>query len=155
MTPAEIAGQARNDGLVVGANHPVAYEHNPYNHYEISNIALPGYECKHNLKYWNCEEYIGFGAGAHSFYENKRFYNDKNYNRQYDADPSPSEFIFLGLRKMAGISKQEYEQRYGKKISQDMIDKNVSLGTLEENGDIIRLTKRGIEISNQVFIDFM
>jgi len=126
-----------------------------YHHYEISNIAKTSFECKHNLKYWNLEDYIGFGTGAHSYYNGKRFYNDENWQRVYEEAIPEEEYLFLGLRKLSGISKKDYKAKFNKDINQDIINKHVSFGTLSETKDNISLTKRGIEISNQVFIDFM
>lgn len=117
-----------------------------YHHYEISNIAKVGYECKHNLKYWNMEEYIGFGITAHSYYKDKRFYNDKKWVRVYEKCNLELEYIFTGLRQIDGIDKKD--------IDKEIINKHICLGTMEEIGDKIRLTRRGIEVSNQVFLDF-
>ncbi len=70
-----------------------ALEASGYNHYEISNFSIPDYESKHNLKYWNFESYIGFGSGAHSFYNNKRYYNATIDDYMNDAIASRTEDI--------------------------------------------------------------
>ena len=87
-----------------------------FERYEVSNFAQKGYESKHNFKYWTGEDYIGFGLGAHSYFEGKRFANSSNFNDYYvrkiayveDITPQMKieEHIMLGLRCKAGISKK-------------------------------------------------
>ena len=136
-------------------------EKSQYQRYEISNFAQKGYECKHNLKYWLREEYAGFGAGSHSQVGNKR-YSNKTGLQEYtkakvkvketiDIDDNEKQFekIILGLRLDRGICGNTFI-RYEKQLEESIKD-----GLIEKNDEIYRLTKRGIDISNQVFVRFI
>ncbi|WP_289300962.1 radical SAM family heme chaperone HemW, partial [Sporofaciens musculi] len=84
-----------------------------YCRYEISNYALPGYECRHNLGYWNRTEYLGIGTGAASLMDNRRW----NYGEEpvgLSVREQMEEFMFLGLRKMEGVSKAKFEESFGR-----------------------------------------
>ena len=94
-----------------------------YVHYEVSNFALPNHESKHNLSYWNNEEYYGFGLGAAGYINGFRYENTKNLNdyadekyRETEALLSKQEImeyeVMLGLRKMEGINLQEFYDKY-------------------------------------------
>ena len=159
-----------------------------YVQYEISNYAKPGYECIHNLKYWNREEYLGFGIGAASFIDEKRYSNITDINsyiditsklmdevidnklinidlsslyasfEKLDINDAKEEFMFLGLRKIQGISILDYKEKFNQEIYEqyskeleDNIDK--SLLILENNR--LKLTAKGIDISNTVMSDFI
>lgn len=145
-----------------------------YIHYEISNFCLPGYECKHNIGYWQHEEYIGIGVGAHSYFQNIRFHNEisiENYINEIkkgnlprrelqiiDIKEAMSEFIILGLRLIKGINKLRFKQKFGidiELIYKDKIEKLVNLGLLENDKDYIKLTLKGIDLANQVMIEFI
>lgn len=164
-----------------------------YVHYEISNYARPGYECRHNVSYWERTDYLGFGVGAASLFEEIRhtnitdinMYIDKcggminagsfmdnnvtagNYNRLYEIyddiqklslNDRMEEFMFLGLRKIDGISKAEFEKTFSKNIADvygKVIQENVLNGLLVDDGDVIKLTDRGVDISNVVMADFL
>lgn len=137
-----------------------------YERYEISNYAKKGYACRHNLGYWERKEYLGLGLGASSLIENVRFQNTDEMqiylqyadneekrveNREtLTREEELEEAIFLGLRKMEGISKKEVEKEYGKQI-----EKMICQGFLEEENGKIRLTERGIDISNYVFAEIL
>jgi oxygen-independent coproporphyrinogen III oxidase len=156
-----------------------------YEHYEISNWALPGRECRHNLVYWRAERYLGFGAGAHSFFAGQRFANVDAPNRyvelvnatheermalghanmqQIKGGEQPNEAthradaMILGLRLMEGISSSEFASRFGY-TPQDAfgpaIERHSRLGLLESAGDRLRLTTRGQLLSNEVFVDLL
>ena len=113
---------------------------NNYNHYEISNFAKEGYESKHNLTYWNNDEYYGFGLGASGYIDNIRYDNTRNlnkylsgefileYNKLSDKEKLENEFI-LGLRKIRGINKEEFKLKYNKEIK----DIEVVCKLLKEN----------------------
>ncbi len=110
-----------------------------YNHYEISNFAKEGCESRHNSSYWKCEEYIGFGPSAHSFFEGKRFYY-ANDLKGYIDNPSPvpdgiggtkEEYIMLGLRLKKGISSAEFEAKFGEALPEGIYNKAKKL---QENG---------------------
>ena len=145
-----------------------------YERYEISNYAKNGKECKHNLKYWQREEYLGVGLGSASLLNHWRFSNErelKNYIKNVEKDDSTvvereeltrqdekSEFMYLGLRCMKGISRQRFFVCFGEQIDAcfgDAIAKGKEQGLLQEEGDWIRLTKKGIDVSNWVFEMFI
>jgi oxygen-independent coproporphyrinogen-3 oxidase len=128
--------------------------------YEISNFARPGLESRHNLKYWTLEPYAGFGADAHSFDGHVRRQNPESAADYVDraaqpaaeeaADPDHERF-FVGLRLMAGIRPSPEEwQRFERPI-RSFID----AGLLETAGGTLRLTNRGVLLSNEVFQEFL
>ena len=136
-------------------------EKNGYSHYEISNFARPGFEGRHNLKYWNCEEYLGFGPSAHSFFEGKRFYypaDIKGYLREpqtvFDGlGGDMEERLMLGLRLKKGIDLSEFLC--------DNINVRERIKILEDgnlvrlNGNILSLTDKGMLLSNAVIADLL
>ncbi len=145
-----------------------------YNHYEISNFAMPGRESKHNMIYWTYQEYLGLGAGAHSFLDNKRFYNYssiqayiKSINEHSNAvaniepisvEEQQAEFCFLGLRLLDGLDKKAFQKRFGKKFTQvygRAIEKLKEQELIKENTNKIRLTSRGLDFANIVFAEFL
>lgn len=141
--------------------------------YEISNFAIKGYECRHNLKYWNQEEYIGIGPSAHSFLGNMRFNNpsdlteyvlvgedeifERNLQEFMDKKDLVFEYIMLRLRLTEGLRfvdftnkfSIDFKETYAKQI--DHLNKN---NLIELDDDCICLTKRGMDISNYVFEQF-
>ena len=149
---------------------------NGYDRYEISNYALKGKECIHNLGYWSGIPYIGFGLGASSYFEGTRFSNERNLEH-YKKEPyvpfmmredytvlsqkdKIEEFMFLGLRKRAGISKKEFRECFHKNIMDvygEVISKYEKIDLLEwiKNGEMLRLTDAGIDVSDYIFCDFM
>ncbi len=166
----------------------VLLEQYGYHRYEISNYAKPGYECRHNLGYWERKEYLGLGLGASSLIREERFHNTADMKKYMAAFPGKnpdghtgksdiaeppglleeierlsreeqmSEFMILGLRKMEGISVQEFRSLYGKEISEiygTQISKFKKEGLLTEEHGRLRLTSRGIDISNYVFCGFI
>lgn len=145
-----------------------------YKHYEISNFALEDSECKHNLIYWKSEEYIGLGAGAHSYFNGERYNNEYEINNYMSSILNKgnanensqiinkrdciSEFMFLGLRLIKGINANEFKNKF----DEDLFDLfGNQLKILEKKGmliidkDRIWLTPLGIDLSNQVFIEFI
>lgn len=145
-----------------------------YQRYEISNYALPGFSCRHNLKYWNYSSYLGIGAAAHSFINGERLANYRDvrtYLKCVNSGQSPvevkeipeepiqmAEFCFLGLRTAAGISSDTFYQFFGKSLQQ-MFGK--SLASLEAKGLIcmenqsVKLTPLGMKYGNSVFQAFL
>lgn len=122
--------------------------------YEISNFARPGFESRHNLKYWRREPYLGFGADAHSFDGAMRWQNPEAAS-DYVAVPVAldrvaaeplSESFFLGLRLREGVEGNAFP---------DAIEKFVRDGLLERAGGRVRLTPRGVLLSNEVFAEFI
>ena len=140
---------------------------NGYNRYEISNFSKPGFECKHNLKYWDCDEYIGLGVAAHSFYEDYRFYNTSDLTSYLDGDTDDekiflsdsdkmSEFMIMGLRKTDGISVTDFKKRFNKNIfSEFNIDKFLSCGLLIHDSDRLFLSDHGLDVSNSILCEFV
>ncbi|BCS80997.1 radical SAM family heme chaperone HemW [Anaerocellum diazotrophicum] len=143
-------------------------------HYEISNFAKKGFECKHNLKYWNVEEYIGIGCAAHSFFEGCRYYNTSNINEYakkikenglavegeefISNEESEKEFIILGLRKIEGFSLDEFRERFGVEFERkynSQIEKLKKYGLIEVNNSRLKLTERGIDLANLVWREFV
>lgn len=151
-----------------------------YLRYEISNYAKPGFECRHNLGYWERKDYLGIGTGASSLINNVRFSHiedrseyvriitedetDQALERistekeQLDLKAQMEEFMFLGLRKMEGISKKIFESTF--KVEFDTLYGAVSKkmeaeGLLYICGDQVCLSKKGIDLSNQVFVEYL
>jgi oxygen-independent coproporphyrinogen III oxidase len=122
--------------------------------YEISNFARPGFESRHNLKYWKREPYLGFGADAHSFDGTLRWQNPESA-ADYVAAPAAiarvaaeplSEQFFLGLRLREGVVSNAFP---------DVIEKFLDDGLLERADGRVRLTPRGVLLSNEVFAEFI
>jgi oxygen-independent coproporphyrinogen-3 oxidase len=147
---------------------------NGFGHYEISNFSKPGFECMHNIKYWLCKSYLGFGAAAHSFYRNIRSSNLTDlveYIRILKKGSSPevttqtindeqrlSERFILGLRLTDGISLKKLEYEFGSGAVNKYKRK---IASLEEkklvyiDKDMLRLTKTGLDYANQVWLEFI
>ncbi|MBQ7242125.1 MAG: coproporphyrinogen III oxidase, partial [Firmicutes bacterium] len=142
--------------------------------YEISNYGKEGYFSRHNINYWKCGDYLGFGLAAHSYFEGRRFSNTKNLADYVKKDGNPnliedysevlskkvkmSEFMFMGLRMMEGIKIQEFQERFSEDFDEiygntakDFVEKKL----LERTKDGFRLTRRGIDVSNVVFEGFL
>ncbi len=149
-----------------------------FKRYEISNYAKPGFECKHNCGYWTREDYAGIGLGAASLMNDTR-YNEledlEEYINSYLESESGlyaahiehlkpfdcmGEFMFLGLRMMRGVSIADFKDKFNKDIYDvfgKAINTSVEEGLMEnyDNGDKLRLTDRGIDVSNIVFARFI
>ena len=132
-----------------------------YERYEISNYAKPGYECRHNLSYWERTDYLGLGLGAASLLGNVRKSNQSELSEYLngnfageeevlDETAAMEEYFFLGLRKMQGVDWTLYQKQYEKTV-----EKLISEGVLEKNGNYIRLTQLGIDVSNYVLAEFL
>jgi oxygen-independent coproporphyrinogen III oxidase len=128
--------------------------------YEISNFARPCFESLHNLKYWRLEPYLGFGADAHSFYDTQRFQNVESA-ADYVGAKSPrlastpanraEERFFVGLRLTDGIRLEPGEwSRFEVPIQRFLTE-----GLLAKEGEKLRLTNRGVLLSNEVFAEFI
>ena len=145
-----------------------------YRRYEISNYAKAGWECQHNLGYWSGQEYLGLGLGASSYMDGVRFRNLSDFG-EYQANVGclerlhkevqyltvanqMEEFLFLGLRRMDGISKKEFERQFGcsvKMVYGEVVEKWKREGFLEEGEDMIWFTSNGIDVSNVILADFL
>lgn len=151
-------------------------ELNGYKHYEISNFARPGYESEHNLDCWNQKEYIGFGVAAYSYLNKKRFgnisnleeyiQNCKNNNFQkniileevQDKNQQMNEYMILGLRKIAGVSIQQFENKFNENpimLYKEQLQKLNRENLIIIDGDIIKLSNKGLDLANLVWEEFI
>ena len=141
-----------------------------YRHYEISNWAKPGFESKHNLKYWRREPYLGFGAGAHSFSGKQRWANAHDAAEYVNAtergrltveqletvtaEHALEEELFLGLRQLDGIDVRRIERKYGVALT-GRFAPLAAAGLVEREGDVVRLAEEKLSVSNEVFVELM
>ncbi|RFU65767.1 radical SAM family heme chaperone HemW [Peribacillus glennii] len=144
------------------------------NQYEISNFAKAGFESRHNLTYWNNEEYFGFGAGAHGYVSGRRVANYgplKKYMAPLEEGEFPlveehhvpvgeqmEEEMFLGLRKTEGVSLDAFQNKFSAEMPQifgDPLEEQRKLGLIEIDGGFVRLTNRGKLLGNEVFQSFL
>lgn len=160
-----------------------------YERYEISNYAKKGYACRHNLVYWQGGDYLGLGLGSSSYMDGVRFHNTTDLNtyvnqgayvedrEELSMQAKMEEFMFLGLRVMAGVSGTEFEKRFGKTMEDvygDVLRKHEEEGLLrierkedrkeaaaaepakgKTNIEKVMLTTKGVDVSNYVFADFL
>ena len=134
-----------------------------YERYEISNYAKPGYECRHNLGYWERTEYLGIGVGASSLIGNQRWTQGDDLNAEPEVEKltpenEMEEFMFLGLRKIQGVSVQKFFDLFGVsmyEVYKDVITYMKEQGLLEEKDGFVRLTETGIDVSNYVMSEFL
>lgn len=146
-----------------------------YEHYEISNLCRPGLQSRHNLKYWTGEPYYGFGCSSHSYDGQARRWSNERDVRKYvemvESGTSPvveeqelsrddvrAEALFLGMRLMRGIDVREYRESFGvdlRDVHAADLDRFCKAGLLEFDGDLIRLTRTGALLSNEVFVAFV
>lgn len=145
-----------------------------YVQYEISNFAKLGFESRHNLTYWNNEEYLGIGAGAHSYVQGVRRANAAPLNQYISLIKETGfpyieenviterermeEEVFLGLRKTSGVSKAVFYQKFGRDLNSifgNEIKDQVGKGLLEESHTSIKLTRKGMFLGNEVFQAFL
>ena len=141
-----------------------ALEKNDYIHYEISNYAKNGYQSKHNLVYWNNEEYYGFGLSSTSYINNKRITNTKNLrkylNGEYldtsvyeDKDIRMENEIMLGLRKFDGIDLDRFKEKFNVSLEDIYnIDNLVRNGYLIRDNNCIKIDKKYMYISNEIIV---
>lgn len=147
---------------------------NGYERYEISNYSLLGFECRHNQGYWMGKPYLGMGLGASSYFKKERFQNETVMERyetkilrgenpvaereKLDRSEQMEEFMYLGLRRMEGVSEKRFEEEFGVSLEEVYGDR---LRELKEKALICHekekwaLTEKGIDVSNQVFIEFL
>lgn len=147
---------------------------NGYNQYEISNYAKKGFECKHNILYWKCENYVGLGVSASGFLNEKRYNNLcelNKYEEMIHSGKKPIEWeeklsikdeieenIFLGLRMNEGIKFKDFHEKYNLNFEEEYkneIDKLKKIKLIETTDEGMKLTQKGREISNSVFVEFM
>jgi len=147
-----------------------------YERYEISNYAKPGRECRHNIGYWTGVSYLGLGVGASGYVMNRRFHVESDYRKymsvkmQQDITPlycdieeldikaNMEEFMFLGLRLTKGVSRHEFNEKFGVdmfEVFDRQIKRNMMLKLMEYNSPYLRLTEKGLDLSNMVMSDFL
>ena len=146
-----------------------------YEHYEISNLCRPNFHSRHNVKYWTGEPYYGFGCSSHSYDGKARRWSNqrdvRNYVEVVERGDSPvveeqelsqdemrAEALFLGMRLMRGINVHWYRESFGVDLRQEHsrdLDRFCKAGLLEFDGDLIRLTRTGALLSNEVFAAFI
>ncbi len=140
-----------------------------YEPYEISNAAKPGFACRHNLKYWSFQDYMGLGLGAASFLNGVRLKNTEELSEylagRFEAErhenslsDSMAEYLFTGLRKREGISLAAFEERFGRSVEEihpGVLEKHLRSGLLERNGARVFLTERGLDLANTVLCDLI
>ena len=140
---------------------------NGYNHYEISNFGKSGYESRHNLTYWNNNEYYGFGLGASGYINNIRYDNTRNFTKYLKGDyikdfhklsmeeTMENEFI-LGFRKVNGIDKKSFKNKYNKDIKDiEVVNKLLKSNKLLEDKKNIYINPEYIYISNNILVEFI
>lgn len=154
-----------------------AFEAAGYIHYEISNYAKPGFESKHNKNCWSQKQYLGFGIAAHSYFKGKRFYNVEDLNKYITnieknefknniiieeenrtKEDIAKEYMMLGLRKIEGVSISEFQRKFELNplfYFRFEISKLQEMDLIEVDLDNIRLTKKGLDLANIVFEEFI
>lgn len=151
-------------------------ENNGFHRYEISNYALPGFESNHNTRYWNQQEYLGFGVNASSFFNSSRYKNIPNLENyiEYINTNVPTktevedldllslmkEYIILSLRKTEGLSLINFKSKYKKDVFDLFkieIDELIGKGLLilDNTNNVLKLTDRGLEVANIVWEAFV
>jgi oxygen-independent coproporphyrinogen-3 oxidase len=142
-----------------------------YEHYEISNLCRVGFESRHNTKYWTRDPYFGFGCSSHSYDgANHRWSNEREvakYMELIERGESPvveqdnlgpeelrAEAVFLGMRLMSGMDLREYEETFGVDIRKEF-NEFIEAGLVEFDGDLVRLTRTGALMSNEIFARFV
>lgn len=136
-----------------------------YKQYEISNFAIPGFESRHNLKYWNCDPYLGIGPSAHSYVGGRRFYYPSDIKAFMEGsspvseggeeiiqNSSGQEYIMLRLRLAEGVTNDGYMERFGIPLPPELYEraKDIPAGLLTADSKGIRLTKYGFLLSNAI-----
>ncbi len=148
-------------------------QNNGYKHYEISNFSKVGKESKHNVNCWNQEKYLGFGVAAHSYFDNQRYsntdsleeyineeeiYRIRTVNEIQTLEDKEKEYMLLGLRKIEGINISEFKRKFIDNpiyLYRNEIDKLVKEELIEVDLDYIKLTKKGIDLANLVWEEFV
>ena len=134
--------------------------------YEISNFAKKGFESRHNLKYWHCEEYLGLGPSAHSFMDGKRFYFDRDFNAFMNGNPPIrdgiggdfTEYAMLGLRLVEGLNENKVLERFGHSIPNEIYEKSkifIDNGYMTKTENGLALTRKGFLMSNMILAEIL
>ena len=147
---------------------------NGYNQYEISNFSQRGWECRHNIGYWNLKPYLGVGLSSHSNLGDKRFWNTDSFEAYFDMiekgtravegeeilnkETRAGEYLILGIRLTEGVILDEFYEMFGFRAEdkyKEPLQKHAASGLIEISERRIRLTERGMDLSNQVEVDFI
>ena len=137
---------------------------NGFEQYEVSNFAIPGFESRHNLKYWKCEEYLGIGPSAHSFIGGKRFYYPNDFNTFLNGcEPvddgeggTEEEYVMLSLRLRDGLADERFFGRFGRHLPEKLIEKAKQIekyGYISIKDGTIVLNPEGFLISNSIITE--
>ena len=146
-----------------------------YEHYEISNLSRPGFHSRHNVKYWTAAPYYGFGCSAHSYDGDKRRWSNHRdvlkyvsviesgasavvEEQQLSRTDVRAEAVFLGMRLMQGVDLRAFSESFGVDLREEHaedLDRFREAGLVELDGDVIRLTRTGALLSNEVFAAFV
>ncbi len=145
-----------------------------YNHYEISNFAKQGKECRHNTVYWENREYIGIGAGAFSYVNGERYCNIKNvkeyissvtskknlicFSEKLPQKKRASEILIMALRMTSGISRKEFVQRSGfdlNELFEKQLNNLTQAGLINFDDERVRLTRKGLSVADSVMMEFV
>lgn len=151
-------------------------ELNGYNHYEISNFSKVGFESKHNMNCWNQHEYLGFGVAAHSYFDGMRYSNINDlkqyienfineeavynvvFHEKQDKEEMMKEYMILGLRKIEGVKISDFKNKFVDNplyVFRRELEKLTKNDLLEIDKDVIKLTKKGLDFANMVWIEFV
>ena len=151
-------------------------EENEYNHYEISNFAKENYESKHNVNCWEQHYYLGFGVSAHSYFDGIRYSNIEDikmyienyktgnsvynvvYHENQSKDDMMREFMLLGLRKIEGVKISDFKNKFVDNplyVFRNELNKLVNEELIEICENNIRLTNRGLDLANVVWMEFV
>lgn len=142
-------------------------QNNGFSHYEVSNYSKKGYESKHNLTYWNNQPYYGFGLGASGYIDNIRYENTRSFTdycsnnyvkeeHELTLREKMEEEMILGLRKIAGVNKNTFYQKYSVSIEDVFdIDNLIKEGKLKQDKDNIYIPSEYIYLSNEILINFI
>ena len=134
--------------------------------YEISNFSKNGFESRHNLKYWHCEEYLGLGPSAHSFLNGKRFYFDRDFKAFMNGN-SPiddgvggdfTEYAMLNLRLVEGLNEDKVFERFGHNIPKEIYEKSkifIDNGYMISTENGLALTRNGFLMSNSILAEIL
>ncbi len=145
-----------------------------YIRYELSNFALPGYECRHNIKYWDDTQYLGLGLSAHSYIDGVRFWNTSNFSKYIallnsqklaienseilDMPTKRTEKIMLSLRREDGLNLKNFEKEFNENLLMSHADaiKNLEeMGLIEIKNDYLKIKEDKFELLNSIILELL
>ena len=140
-----------------------------YDRYEISNFAKEGRESRHNMRYWKCLDYLGFGPAAHSCFGGRRFGNSRDIEAfmrgediveesyEIDGEEQRREYIMLGMRLSEGLDTEEYRERFGRELwtEHPAVKKYISEGFMSSDGERVFFTEKGFLVSNIILAELI